>query len=226
MTINIDDLRTQELRQKGSITNGTDLANAGSSSDIAGTFTNGYFVTGLRGRTLNNSNPLQEGEGYIRQVGTTDLRPTALVYTTRETLGGNVTGTFDAGLNLQSIYNGGVEGSETFVNNGEGLVFDGDHLVPVQLNPSRQSYVTSATFSAVHRDKLFIDTSSNAVVITPPSSPNPGDFFEVYFLKGNAATNDCTVSITPSFNFGSLGSVMFVYMTDAWVAQNLGAPQP
>ena len=48
-------------------------------------------------------------------------------------------------------------------------------------------------YTAVNNDRLFVDTSSAAVTITLPATPNAGDTVRILDLAGTFGTNNCTV---------------------------------
>ena len=51
----------------------------------------------------------------------------------------------------------------------------------------------TSAFTAANNDRIFVDTSSSAVTITLPATPNTGDNVRVVDLAGTFDTNNCTI---------------------------------
>jgi len=81
---------------------------------------------------------------------------------------------------------------------------------------------TSSAHTVLANTILPVDTSSGSVIITPPTSPNIGDWFMVVDSKSNATLNNITIDfVNSSQNLHSLlenyiinvdkGGVKFIY---------------
>ena len=63
--------------------------------------------------------------------------------------------------------------------------------------------VTSSTVTATVGDRMIIDTSSQTVTVTMPSSPSLGDEVRIIDGSGNAATNNITITSSDNINGSS-----------------------
>ena len=63
--------------------------------------------------------------------------------------------------------------------------------------------ITSSTITATVGDRMIIDTSSQTVTVTLPSSPSLGDEVRIIDGSGNAATNNITITSSDNINGSS-----------------------
>ena len=60
----------------------------------------------------------------------------------------------------------------------------------------------SADYTAISGDKLLVDTSTQAIIITLPASPSVGEQIEIVDVAGNAATNNITIDRNSNLIYG------------------------
>ena len=85
------------------------------------------------------------------------------------------------------------------------LATDGTNWYPLQTTGSgwSTSAITASTANVFSGQKLFIDTSSNAITVTLPSSPAVGDEISFMDLADNFDTNALTINPNGKKVFGA-----------------------
>lgn len=99
--------------------------------------------------------------------------------------------------------------------NGQVLVWNGTNWVPgtaASAGLDFDSAIKTASFSAAINTGYFVDTSSNVLTVTLPSSPSVGDEVHVIDSSNSAATNNITI--------GRGGNPIASSATDLTVAVN------
>lgn len=122
---------------------------------------------------------------------------------------------------LSSVPNSALANSSITVN-GQSISLGGSATV----GTNWQSSFKTSNFTAVAGQGFFIDTTSNTVTMTLPSSPSVGDTIEIEDIKGNFSTNNFIVASSnkiEGIDFNkvlktSRGSAKFVYsgVTEGW----------
>ena len=103
-------------------------------------------------------------------------------------------------------------------------------LIDGSLGTDWQATPKTADFTAVAGEGYFVDTTSAAITVTLPSSPNAGDEVNLVDYAGTANTNNITITSSDNIKGASndvlidykRGGVSIVYVdaTQGWVAYN------
>ena len=103
-------------------------------------------------------------------------------------------------------------------------------LIDGSLGTDWQATPKTANFPAVAGEGYFVDTTSAAITVTLPSSPNAGDEINLVDYAGTANTNNITIISSDNINGSSndvkidyeRGGVSMVYVdaTQGWIAYN------
>lgn len=125
----------------------------------------------------------------------------------------------------------GNENAFVTVNStGTGLTFtagssqSADVLTPVDISSTQSPYAASSY------DLIFVDTTVGAVSINLPASPSKGEEIRIVDIKGNFATNACTITssnpiqgesedLIIDVNRASLG-LIFHSSTNGWILKD------
>jgi len=103
-------------------------------------------------------------------------------------------------------------------------------LIDGSLGTDWQATPKTANFTAVAGEGYFVNTTSAAITVTLPSSPNAGDEVNLVDYAGTANTNNITITSSDNINGASndvkidyeRGGVSIVYVdaTQGWIAYN------
>lgn len=104
----------------------------------------------------------------------------------------------------------------------------------INLGLQKRSYASlSADYTAVNGDQVIVDTSSAAVTITLPSSPNVGDEVTIIDAKASFGSNNLTVGRNSSNILGSASdltvstngaafTLVYLNATRGWAYKDVG----
>lgn len=102
--------------------------------------------------------------------------------------------------------------------------------VTLETGTDWQATPKTANFTAVAGEGYFVDTTSTAITVTLPSSPNAGDEINLVDYAGTADTNSIVITSNDNINGSSddhkinykRGGVSIVYVdaTQGWIAYN------
>ena len=156
-------------------------------------------------------------QGVYQEKSTYSISGTTLTFTTAP----------QSGYSIEVITVGAVANvTSSPVNSVNGLTGD----VTVVSGTDWQATPKTANFTAVAGEGYFVNTTSTAITVTLPSSPNAGDELSIVDYAGTADTNNIIITSSDNINGASddvlidyeRGAVSIIYIdaTQGWIAYN------